>query len=555
MLLGVRTKAIALMLALVAVSLAVAGSAMRFSAGTDVTSVPVSANSVPLVATIPADGATINSSTPTVTVILAPAPPAPAVLGADFHLDGMNLTSAGTLEGNTFALPLALELRNGPHVANFTAVDSLGGFTFVNWTFVVDTVPPILIVTAPAYPMVPTSAVYVEGTALLASPYFAGAAPIHVTATVLPSHARNGAFAAANGSFSFPVPLSEGVNTIFVNATDAIGNVATQIVNIVSDTVKPPLVVLTPVNMSVSPTNLVRVSGLSEFGAFLSVNGFSVTVAPNGSWSIVLALPEGLNILQIAAADQVGNLNYTGVVVFVDSDAPRITLTAPTATVSARSQVPVAGTVSDTKLIALLVNGLPVNVNATGGFSTTLSLVDGLDPIIIVAVDAAQHMTILRTAIRVDTTAPKVNLLSPPDGLETSLSTVLVRGTVDDPNATVLVDDVLVRPDASGNWQTRVGLVAGANTIYITAVDEVGNRAAVLVLHVETFSLMPTLQNDTSANAQNLDTLGAVVRFSLVGILLLALGVEFVLYSRNARKIRETRELVAAYVRARKPKT
>jgi hypothetical protein len=36
---------------------------------------------------------------------------------------------------------------------------------------------------------------------------------------------------------------------------------------------------------------------------------------------------------------------------------------------------------------------------------------------------------------------------------------------------------------------------------------------------------------------------------------LLALGVEFVLYSRSARKIRETRELVAAFVRARKPKT
>ena len=512
---------------------------------------PVSSESVTVLYTDPANGATINSSTPTIEVAMMPSPP---VIAAVFYLDGMNLTSAGTLESNAFVLPLALELRNGPHVANFTAVDYLGGFTFVNWTFTVDTVPPILLVTAPAYPMVPTSAVYVNGTALLASPYFAGAAPINVSATVLPSHARNWAFASANGLFSILVPLSQGVNTIFVNATDAIGNFATQIVNVVSDTTKPPLVVLSPANLSVSPSSLVRVTGLSEFGASVFVDGFSVAVAPNGTWSVVIALPEGLNILQIAAADQVGNINFAAWVVFVDSDAPQITLTSPTATTSNRSQVVVAGTAADTKLVALLVNGLPVSVNATGGFRTTLTLLDGLDPIIVVAVDAAQHTTILRLAVRVDTTAPVVTVQSPPNGLETAEPTVWVYGTVNDPNATVLVNDVMVRPDASGNWQTTVALVAGANTIRVTAVDAVGNRAATLVLHAEYFSPIPALQNDTSTNAQNLDTLSAIVRFSLVGILLLALAVEFVLYSRSARRIRETQELVAAFVRARKPK-
>lgn len=556
MLLGNRTKALALALALLAISAVWVGAATRPATRPAPTLPLATAASTPLVPsypfTDPANGATIGSSTPTITVALAPTP---AVFAAFLFLDGMNLTSAGTLESNTFALPLALELRDGPHVANFTGFDLLGGTTFVNWTFTVDTVPPILVVTAPAYPAVPTSAVLVQGTALLASPYFAGAAPINVTATVLPSHAGNWAFPAANGSFSIPVPLSEGVNTIFVNATDRLGNFATHILGILSDTVKPPLVVLTPANLSVSPTNLVRVSGLSEFGDFLSVNGYSVIIAPNGTWSVVLALPEGLNILQVAAADQVGNINFAVVVVFVDSDAPRVTLTAPTSTVSTASQVLVAGTVTDTKLVALLINGLPVTVNATGGFRTTLTLLDGLDPIIIAAVDAAQHTTIVQIVVRVDTIAPKVTVFSPPDGLETTASSVWLNGTVDDPNATVLVNDQMIRPDARGVWQTTVALVAGANTISISAVDAAGNRGATLVRHIEDFSPIPALQNDTSTNAANLDTLGAVVRFSLVGVVLLALGVEFVLYSRSARRIRETRELVAAFVRARKPKT
>lgn len=552
MLLGTRTNALALVVAILAASLAAAGTGIRPAAVTTPPADPLATSSLSPLFTLPANEATINSSTPTLTVALAPGPA--TVVAADFHLDGMNLTSAGTLQDNTFILPLALSLRNGPHVANFTGFDNLGGLTFVNWTFTVDTIPPILLVTAPAYSLVPTSLVLVEGTAVLVNyTLFPGAAPINVTATVLPSGAKRWAYPVA-GPFSIPVPLAEGVNTIFVNATDKVGNVAVQIVNVVSDTVKPPLVVLAPANRSVSPTNLVRVSGLSEFGAFLSVSGYSVTVAPNGTWSILLALPEGLNILPIAAADQVGNINYTGWVVFVDSDVPEITLTSPTVTLSSNGQVLVAGTVSDTKLVALLVNGLPVTFNATGAFSTTLTLLDGLDPIIIVAVDAAQHMTILRTAMRVDTTAPRVTLTSPPDGLETNGSTVLVRGTVNDPNATVLVNDQMIRPDAAGNWQTTVGLLPGANVVYISAVDVAGNRAAILLLHVEEFSPTPDLQNRTAANAANLDELSAVVRFSLVGILLLALGVEFVLYARLAKKVRETREVVAALVRQRRPK-
>ena len=539
---------------LLTLSAILAGIASTGSHAPAVVPVRAQAPGAPFVANVtPWDGDLINTTTPA--IIVAYVNGSAPVVAVYFFLDGMNLSSAGTFNQSAFALPLALELRNGPHLANVTVANAAGLITRVQWTFTVDTTPPILLVTAPAYPAVPTSAVLVQGTAVLASPYFAAAAPITVTATVLPQGFRASVTAAANGSFSLPVVLAEGGNLIFVNATDRLGNLAVDVVTILSDTVPPLLLVLTPANLSVSPTDLVRVSGLSEFGAFVTVNGYSVVVAPNGTWSVVLALPEGLNILQIAAADQVGNVNYTGIAVFVDSDVPQVVLTSPAYTLTNRDQVTVAGTVTDTMVGALLVNGDPVTVGTDGAFSTTLTMPEGLDPIVVVAVDAAGHVTTVRTAVRVDTTPPAVTVSFPPDGLETNASAVVLQGTVDDANATVLVGSQMIRPDAAGHWQATVALLPGANSIAVSAVDAAGNRAASIVLHVTYFSPVPGLENGTSANQQNLDELGAIVRFSLVGIVLLFTAITLALYSRTSRRLREDRRVIAALVRRirRKP--
>ena len=537
---------------LMIVSAAFAGLAS--TAGPLPASEPVRAAAVsPLIANVtPWNGELINTTTPV--LVVAYDNLSIPIAAVYLFVDGMNLSSAGTFNQSAFVLPLALELRNGPHLANVTVANVLGGVSSLEWTFTVDTTPPVLLVTAPSYPAVPTSAVLVEGTALLASPYFADAAPVTVTATVLPQGFRIAARAAPNGSFSLPVVLAEGGNLIFVNATDRLGNLAVDLVRIVSDTLKPPLVVLTPANLSVSPTDLVRVSGLSEFGDFVTVNGYSVVVAPNGTWSVVLALPDGLNILQVAAVDSVGNANYTGVVVFVDSDAPRVVLDSPDFALTNRPQLVVSGVVTDTMLAVLLVNGNPVPVAANGSFSTTLTLPEGLDPIVVVAVDAAQHTTTVQRSVRVDTTPPVVHVAFPPDGFETNASAVVVNGTVDDPSATVLVNGQMLRPDARGRWQTTVALRPGENAITVSAVDAAGNEASPVTLRVTYFSPVPDLQNGTALNAQNIDELGAVLRFSLLGIVLLVAGVAFALYSRTSRRIREDRRVLAALVRSSRPK-
>ena len=551
----IRREAIAFLAAVLLISAALVGLNPKTSGAVRAGVIRASADPVFIVNATPWDGQTIGSATPVIAVLYVDLNPTAAVVFVNFLLDGMNLTSAGNFNQTAFVLPLALELRDGPHFATFAVIDNQSESASLSWTFTVDTIAPILFVTSPVYPIVPTTRIVVEGTAVLAdATLFAGAAPINVSATVLPLGVGFWTYPAANGSFTIPVPLTEGLNTIFVNATDRLGNFATVIKTVVRDTTKPSLVILTPTAL-VSPTSTVWVSGRTDPGSFLVVNGFSVAVSPlDGTWGVNLTLPDGINVIAVAAADQVGNLAFAGLGILVDSDVPVVTLTSPTQALTNQDHVLVAGTVTDTRVVVLLVNGIPVSWNATGAFHTTLTLPEGNTPIVVVAVDAAQHMMIVQTHATVDTTPPTIQIANPPDGLETSQSTVLIRGTVDDANATVLVNGQMLRPDASGGWQTSVALVAGGNTVLVSAVDVAGNRAPTRSLHVEYFSPLPGLDNRTSANAANLDQLGAIVRFSLVGILLLAIGVEFALYSRSSRKIRETRSLLAALVRAKKPK-
>ncbi len=331
---------------------------------------------------VPADGELLGLLNPVTYVLVTYFDPNPAVVvGVDFHLDGMNLTSAGFFNNSAFTMPVGFAFRDGPHFANFTLVDSVGAIGYHNWTFTVDTIPPILSITSPAYPLVAASSVVVAGNAVAALPQ---AAPVTVSVTVFPSMASLQTLAStATGGFSVLVPLSEGANLLVVEATDAAKN----------------------------PT----------------------------TWSV---------------------------------------------------------------------------------------------------------------GILSDTTPPIVTLASPPDGLETNVSTVSLRGTVNDVNATVLVNDEMIRPDGSGRWQTTVALLPGANTINVSAVDAAGNRATPLVLHVTYFSPIPDLQNGTAASQRSLDEQAAILRFSVVGIVLLLTGITLVLYSRMSQKIRDDRRVIAELVRA-----
>jgi hypothetical protein len=78
----------------------------------------------------------------------------------------------------------------------------------------------------------------------------------------------------------------------------------------VYDDLPPTLTILSPPDMSVVPQPNVDLKGRTEPGARLKVNGQKVAVAKDGSFTLAVALKEGVNLFTVEATDPAGNTAY-----------------------------------------------------------------------------------------------------------------------------------------------------------------------------------------------------------------------------------------------------
>ncbi|HEU4403315.1 MAG TPA: hypothetical protein VFT43_14555 [Candidatus Polarisedimenticolia bacterium] len=76
------------------------------------------------------------------------------------------------------------------------------------------------------------------------------------------------------------------------------------------DDAPPPLAILSPPEMFVSPGPSVELRGKTEKDARVKVNGQKVTVGPDGAFAIPLTLKEGVNPVTVEAVDPAGNSEY-----------------------------------------------------------------------------------------------------------------------------------------------------------------------------------------------------------------------------------------------------
>jgi len=109
-----------------------------------------------------------------------------------------------------------------------------------------------------------------------------------------------------DGTWAASADLSEGANSILIEATDAVGNVNQLWVDVELDTTPPNLAVLSPADGSETSEPSVSVSGTTDAGAEVRVNG---VLASNGSegWSAKVVLAEGANVILVVATDALGN--------------------------------------------------------------------------------------------------------------------------------------------------------------------------------------------------------------------------------------------------------
>jgi hypothetical protein len=146
--------------------------------------------------------------------------------------------------------------------------------------------------------------------------------------------------------------------------------------------------------------------------------------------------------------------------------------------VTAATPVTVEGHLS--RAATVTINGAEAAVDDALRFSLPVALEEGANELIAVAV-AGEDRAETSVEVTLDSTAPALTIDAPADGSATNQPNIDVNGTIDDPAATLTLNDAPVA-HADGVWSVPgFVLQEGENVLLAVAVDALGNRAEVSV--------------------------------------------------------------------------
>jgi hypothetical protein len=270
-------------------------------------------------------------------------------------------------------------------------------------------------------------------------------------------------------------------------AVDKAGNVAEITLHLTLDTIPPALVVLHPEDGYATNASRLLVDGRAEGAAGLTVTvvyvgGANVTtsIVPAGDWSFseIVPLKEGWNVLSVHAFDIAGNIADVMLNVTLDSVPPYVVVLSPKDGTSTREpQVHIVAQVG-ADAVSISVAGRPV-VPRTD-VDEVVTLVEGGNAIVVSAFDAVGNERAVTVNIVLDTVPPYITISTPSaDPFLTNSSTVRVSGRVEGGNRTVFVGgrQVLL---VQGAFEVDVMLLSdGVHVIRVNATDAAGNERAV----------------------------------------------------------------------------
>jgi hypothetical protein len=338
-----------------------------------------------------------------------------------------------------------------------------------------DTTPPLIVLTTP-----------VQGG-------FYNSTTVQVIGSTEPGDTvkMNGVFTPIlqNGSFNLTLMVSDGPNTLTIKSTDKVGNTGTLSVSFTVDLLLPFLKVVEPTDWSGTRNGTVHVSGSTEAGANLTVNGVTVVLTGTG-YNTTVQLSEGLNNIVIKSCDKAHNCAQKTVRVTKDSIAPKLTVTVPPtskAVLTNNAEFTVRGTTEPG--VKLTVNGQETPMSMTGNFSQIVSLHEGMNNISIKAQDTfGNFVEIFRNVLK-DSTQPELDITFPKPATRVKENQIEVRGNIEaganlslsgEPisyNGTMFITTVPLTKD-------------GQNIMTFTAKDAAGNVKSVTI----------SIERDTQVN-------------------------------------------------------
>jgi len=325
---------------------------------------------------------------------------------------------------------------------------------------------------------------------------------------------------AVNGSFSHTYAMADGSHTFLVVAKNAAGLSTQQTASVTVDTTAPSVTISTPLTGSLTKNPVAVVTGTTESGSSVVVDGVQASVSSGGAFSVAVSLQEGSNTITAVATDPAGNMASSSVTVTLDTIAPPLNLTSPSAFVNTTAVI-VSGTSEPGANVT--VDGAAVTVSGSGAFTTTLTLAEGQHTIVVVATDGAGNQATLSAQVTVDTTPPTLAITSPTNGASESTSTVLVTGTAE-VGSKVVVNGYSVSLGSGGTFSIQLPLASGTNTITATATDPAGNVATTSVTVTYNDQVSAVQNSVNNANTLVLVAIGLAAAALAVGVVSMLRG-------------------------------
>jgi len=483
---------------------AVAGSNTFYAWAKDAAGNVSAVKSATVVVTLPDTAApvvtfTLPATATNLTIVVSSFSATDNVAVTGYLVNKIATPPAASAAGWTATAPASVIAVAGSNTFYAWAKDAAGNVSAVKSASVVVTLPPAADTAAP----VVTFALPATATSLTVPVASLSATDnVAVTGYLVNKIATPPAASAAGWTAAAPASVTAvaGSNTFYAWAKDAAGNVSavksasvTVTIAPAADTTLPTLTISALANGSYTNKVTLNISGNASDASGIksvTVNGQTVIVNADGSFSYALTLAAGANTITTIATDTAGNQQVDSRTVTYDLNIPVLALTAPADnSTTVQSFINVTGTISEAATVAVSVNnGSPQTAAISGsGFSATVNLAAGVNTIDIIATDLAGNTASAKRTVTYDNSTSQFTLAvtSPAQDITTRNSTLTLRGTVVDATSrvkvTVTMNGRTYTPYVyDGAFRQRLTFYrAGLYAITVTATDNSGNSSTV----------------------------------------------------------------------------